>query len=477
MPIAVDGPVGLEAVRNELRESQTDTVSLCTSSKINPKAKYKPYRVDKIKDISDTDRESHYGLVPGHFASGAGQSAMTLEPWSNTWGSSHKPRAGVDWCRLTDFAGYIHTAGSYVCSVRMYTSNPNDPDVPMGPPDSNNNFEARIYADIELDSYNRNLTLADFPAVRNMYFTLLFGASEGGELFGAGTVYGVQSASAISDSAGKLRPEYESGLLKLTLPVTQAMYNSVFNNEAGGGPWSSMIVCLAPKLTINADTHAVSGGIDQNNLVSLDMWADGFRHVIFNTRIDKFAIPPVSAYVTIGVTAAPTSILLSLASYENSTRKLTVEVNSVLPTITISPEDIPLPDYNLTEMDIKLAVRLKKGTTNTYFAGDWYAPSCYIEKNRGGVDILHYNNDPGEGTAVVRITVPSSVAAGTYTVEVAVLLTATGIYYNPSENKTYQCDAESWDTDLQDPWTEGSGGALPNGIYTETISIGTITIS
>ena len=481
MPIAKSGPVGLEAVRKELGENKTDTVTLCTSPKINPKAKYKPYKVDTPKELSNdpaTDPRANmeilmdgarvkapYCLYPEGFD--FKPQNFTGKPWHDAWSlenSPYRPKAGVDWCRLTDFAGYNRMADNFIHSVELYTNNPNDPNIPMGP--NSNGDPGRIYADIQVSPTEGGLTLNDFPDLRSMYYTLLFGHCEGADPFDA-EIYAAQ--------AGPVSDVTTAQQIRLVVDVDSEVYNSILNGGGGNDQWNTMIVCLAPKLTFKSGSQQITSSIDFSKLISLDMWNDGFVQARFNEKIDQFAIPPVSAYRRISAFAAPTSVSLSLNSYK--ARRLEVDVNEQLPKITIESDINSRAGYNLTEMDIKLVVRLIKGSSRAYFSGDWYTPSCHINKDSDGVDVLSYNNSPGEGVSTVGITIPSSVAAGTYTVEVAVLLTAKGIYYNSSENKTYQCYVEGRDTELQDPWTEGSDGELPEGIYTESVNIGTITIS
>lgn len=474
MPIPRQGPVDFEAVRAELGESLADDVTLCTSPKINKKAKYKPYRIDTFRDITDTDRngleaqlttaegggkvDAPYGLVPRGFAANGGRDKMTMLPWLDKWASDLKPRAYIDWSRITDFAGYNHKAGSFIHDVKLYTSNPSNPAVPMGP--AANGEPGRVYADITVSPMEGGITLYDFTDLRGMYFTLLFGFSEGADPFASGAkVYGAQ-AGPVSDAT-------TAQVIKLMVNVNQDVYNSIANNTAGD-PWNTMMVCLAPKLTFMTGSQEITGSIDFSKLVSLDMWGDGYTQVRFNTDIAHYQKPPVSAQRHVQASASPLDFYLSSPVYNSSHRTVTAELTSQLPEITILESGT---NYELSTVEIRIAVRM--GNYQYVFMSPLLSRSC-VRKVSGSKVTLDYDRDPPEA---VSFNVPASVPAGTYATEVALLVMASGIMY--SGGTATACDitcGEDQDS-LAEPWYENAGIFPDHALFTYTKSLGNITIS
>lgn len=473
MPIPRQGPVDFEAVRAELGESEADDVALCTSAKINRKAKYKPYRIDTFRDITDTDRtgmhvqltaaegggtvKAPYGLVPRGFAANGGFGAMTMLPWLDKWANDCKPRAGVDWCRITDFAGYNQKAGSFIHDVKLYTNNPKNPSVPMGPATASEPV-GYIYADITVSPMEGGITLADFSSIESMSglrYTLLFGHSEGNDPFDS-TVYAAQAEVSAS----------YSGLVKLRIDVTQSVRNQIIGAAGGNDAWNVAMVCLAPPLTLKSGTQEVTGSIDFSKLVSLDMWGDGFVSVLYNTDVARSSQPAVSAHRHVLAEASPLDFYMSSPVYNSSHRTVTAEMTSQLPEITILESGA---DYELSTVEIRVAVRMG----SHQFMSPLLSRTC-SRKVSGSKVTLDYDRDPPEA---VSFNVPTSVPAGTYATKVALLVMASGVHY--TNGTATACDIHNDDQDaLSEPWYEDGSGTFPDyAIFTFTKSLGNITIS
>lgn len=102
----VSAPVGIADVQHALGSARSDLATLCSSQYINPMAKYKPVRYNKIDALTDAERLStRYGMgatVPSYAANNA-------NPSNIVW-TYEKVRVNTDWSRLTDFNGYFHRA-------------------------------------------------------------------------------------------------------------------------------------------------------------------------------------------------------------------------------------------------------------------------------------------------------------------------------------------------------------------------------
>lgn len=113
-------PVGVEDVRRVLGEASTDIGTLCTSDKINRWAKFKPYAINQIAPISDAQRAQFgYGIVNIPYYTSPYDMAVFIHneslmqdggvPVLSEYFTYSKPyETGPK--RLSDFAGYDHTA-------------------------------------------------------------------------------------------------------------------------------------------------------------------------------------------------------------------------------------------------------------------------------------------------------------------------------------------------------------------------------
>lgn len=99
----VTAPVSMKDVENAVGVPQSaGLASQCASPNINPMAKYKPVRYNKIGELTEMERIStRHGFGSQAVPSFTGGD----ENPSITW-TYDRVRAGTDWARLTDFDGY-----------------------------------------------------------------------------------------------------------------------------------------------------------------------------------------------------------------------------------------------------------------------------------------------------------------------------------------------------------------------------------
>lgn len=99
-------PVGVHDVQSALGTAANDVATLCAHNSINPMAKYKPVRYNKIGELTETERIStRYGFGSQAVPTFTGGDSNP----SITWVYYHV-RVGTDWARLTDFDGYYPRA-------------------------------------------------------------------------------------------------------------------------------------------------------------------------------------------------------------------------------------------------------------------------------------------------------------------------------------------------------------------------------
>lgn len=106
VPVEITDPAAV------LGENSLDVVTLCTSPKINPAARWKPIRHSSYRtldpaqrkgEINDNARGVYYGVKC------AAPQARLYELHGADY-SYEGVRSGVDWSRLDDFVGYFHNA-------------------------------------------------------------------------------------------------------------------------------------------------------------------------------------------------------------------------------------------------------------------------------------------------------------------------------------------------------------------------------
>lgn len=463
MPISRNGPADVEAVRQELGESSADIATLCSSSKINKKAKYKPYSIGSYTDLTDSQLASYnYGLTIQGLDASKGYANMKMLPWTNNW---HPPVVGQDWCRIDDYAGYNQKAGSYVHSVKIYTDNPHSENIPMGPSSASATNGGRIFADIVLSEMDGGITLADFSGTKNLYYTLLFGPTEGADLFDTNNkVWVAQSEGTVAG----LKADGYSGLLRLTINVTWEAYQAVYNNA--NGEWSRAIVCLAPYCPTVSGTQRLSGTIDPSRLISLDMWNDGFVSTWFYTQIDRYSQPRPTLHKTVAVNVDKSQIHLASISDTSVAHSFRLNVAPLPEVVMVHPNET----VGFSVMHVQLAVQLGSHVFKTTL----YESSCSVGDSSGRT-VLRYNNDYGQGDAEFTVQVPSNIPSGTYAPVVSLILHAYGTYYDSTVERTTECEISDDSDYLYDSWAESESGVdFPEyAVYSDKFSLASVTIS
>lgn len=106
----ITAPVSTDDVSQILSVASHDVATLCSSGKINPASKCKPIRVDQPESLTDAQRMGNGtdGLYYGVRVKQNGTGLYNID--SSGMYEYVGVRAGVDWARLDDFVGYVHTA-------------------------------------------------------------------------------------------------------------------------------------------------------------------------------------------------------------------------------------------------------------------------------------------------------------------------------------------------------------------------------
>lgn len=517
MPIPKSGPVGAESVRKELGERKTDTVTLCTSSKINPKAKYKPYKfnhvkkldgtwsVDKPGDLTDADIKSiNYGMTPEGFERvPVGNLAEFI---GKPWGQWQPPEADKDWCRLTDFAGYTTVgADKNMSNVLLYIHRSNDGD-PMQPLENQ-----YICAEMTLmPSSSGILSITDFTntfsniSFGDMCFTLLFGGTDAAQMFHSGQIFGVQSAAL---------KEYAEGthILKLRLKVTP----SVIAEIEKSGDFNMYCVCLCPELVFAGtqddgnsgegphDLYVVDnpvkvtgikfppGGtqaVNEQHFISLNMWNDGFVSAHLSTGIGKWTQPAPSD--TQQISAYPSSPYADLDVPFSSGNALKIGTNGgELASVIFTDDWQNKSNYSFTKGTVRLAVVLFAGSATYYGAKIIHQQAIGITTS-GGKKCLQFSSEQfqsAEYEMILRGTgrdFNADVPKGTYRAQVGLIYEAEGQYYNDATNKTVRCVLTAYGDENAEQYAEhwkeivdASGFFPDDAVYTAPLNYVDIVIS
>lgn len=106
----ITAPISTDDVSTVLQVASHDVATLCSSTKINPASKCKPIRFDKVGSLTDAERMGNGsdGLYYGVRVKQEGTGLYNID--SSSMYEYVRVRAGVDWARLDDFEGYVHTA-------------------------------------------------------------------------------------------------------------------------------------------------------------------------------------------------------------------------------------------------------------------------------------------------------------------------------------------------------------------------------
>lgn len=259
-------PVGVEDVRRILGVSSTDVKTLCTSPKINKYSRYKPYAIGSYATLTDEELSAaNYGMIPKYikFVDYVATD-LGIMPWGQT------PGIGTaNFGRLSDFDRYDHTSAKSINGVRIYSTAGTSYTTPIYT-DGTQRREGLIgEVDIQLTT---GLIFEDFSMsigserqkIGDYYLTLVLTSLD----IGGGMFWVAQDERTIK--------EYNGRKAMVTMYTTDIPRDDLDNL----GP-NFVAVGLCPKLTISDDyTIPNSGTIP--SLVSLDIWADGFTHMVYN---------------------------------------------------------------------------------------------------------------------------------------------------------------------------------------------------
>lgn len=494
--IPKDGPVDVAAVYTELGEPPTadgyDVAYICSNpnGKINPRAKFKPYRVDKFEELTDADRQSiNYGMVPKGFIN-TGKWKFEAE----LWGQWQPPVPGTHWCRITDFAGYVgEDRQESMSDIKLYIQ-PSNPAAPMQPwKGTVNGMTCKICAEVSLlNNDGLELSIADFShmvgnstlKLSDMYFTLLWGAVDDSELFGATPLYGVQSELKLSGYTSS-----STHNIKLELPLTTAM-TTAMESSGNDGAFNVYCLCLAPKLTINSN-HQVTGNVSIPSLVSLNMWNNHLDTIIFSEGLGTWNTASAewdTKYISGG--ANPPTVAFVGTSGVWVDGSLVIENNFSFPDIIFDAAwQQTTPKYDLSKLQVMAVATLRNVSTNkTYYgySSPFHSVKCSVtDIDRDGTN--YKGIKIGGDKQCNEILIPKSsftlqgdkqniVPAGTYQVKAGLCITAQGSYYDMTANKNYSCILDGSGNEGSsewDEWVEASEEFFPaRAVYTTSVTFG-----
>lgn len=466
MAIPKDGPIGLETVCRELGETKSDVGSLCSSPKIDKRAKYKPYKFNHVKkvddtwsvdrpgDLTDKDRaDINYGMTPTGIErvddGGLGEFV------GKAWGQWQPPTPDTDWCRIDDFAGYNASGESTtVGDVRMYIKPFRDDD-PMQPLK-----DSYICAEMLLAATASNfLRITDFknPVSKKPFselcFTLLFGKSDGSDLFERDKVFAVQSAPL--GQYGE-----EAHILKLRLKVTDTVANVI---RTGGDGYNIYVVCLCPKLThVSAQDDGNSGvgphdvytvdnpvlvtanSFQFTDLISLNMWDNGFASTHFSEDIGTWTAPAPTTRTLVNAYAESPWPELDTPVYANNALGIGT-TGGDLSTIIIASDYQSSNAYRFDNGTVRLAVFLYNSSGRYYGSKIIHQQTIGVTENAAGKKCLQFSSERFQAetySMVLRGTdrdFNADVPKGTYNMQIALFYEAYGTYFNSETNKSTRC--------------------------------------
>lgn len=226
-----------------------DLAYICgnTHGKINIYAKYKPYKINTPKEITDSDRLSaNYGMAP----KSVGLNNINEET-DLLWGQWSAPVKDVDWSRLNDFIGYNHSAISCIDKIEMGNSLTGsiipvkkstvyENNTPFG-------YNATLYFNI-----NAELSIGDYwintvsNLIKTYRLTLVIGADIDG--LDSGNIVYAQSEKTVEEGLS-------SGLMTVYLPTDTDEFYDLMNVNINK---NIVFLCLAPTASNNSLSTVVS---------------------------------------------------------------------------------------------------------------------------------------------------------------------------------------------------------------------------
>lgn len=254
-------PVGVEDVRWALGENTLNIGWLCTSNKICKYSRKKPYAFGGPNALTDEVRKNNnYGMVPKFIMLVSYPSSnMGLAPWGQ-WSLP----ASDQFKRLSDFDGYIRTAGKFVTAVRIRSTTGEQYTTPIY--SDNSPREEGLIGEIDLNN-TEGLRFEDFKFndgqdFGNYYLTLLLLSQDIGG-----------SGAWVAQAEMPIR-QYSAGTVRVFMWTTRIDRQSL--STLGS---NFVVLGLCPRMPIGEDYTVESF---PTSILSLDMWADGFRQMVYN---------------------------------------------------------------------------------------------------------------------------------------------------------------------------------------------------
>ena len=266
----ISRPVAVSDVQAVLGTAETRISALCRHPAINRFARCKPYNFGGILRDGITEsirREGNFGMAPTLLGIGYIEQTCLTPPWGQ-WTPPEGTYPSRP-CRLGDFDGYNSLAGKYITGFELRSSagpqhtlpiyrNPQYPQAEAG-------LTARIFTDNTAD-----LRLSDFAvngvSLGDMYLTI-----------------GVADVDLTRVHVAQARvPVGDDSVDGLNVEIVTTRIDEL----AAFSPGNKVFAGLFPrKLDIDEQYRCADfGSADLSTLYSLDMWADGFRQVVYNRQ-------------------------------------------------------------------------------------------------------------------------------------------------------------------------------------------------
>lgn len=525
--IPKDGPVDVVAVYTELGEPPTadgyDVAYICSNSygtdkykKINPRAKYKPYKLphlkagslteelaDKFTDLTDEDRKTiNYGMTPKGF------DVKNHIPVALLWGQWEPPVPGVNWCRINDFAGYCSDDTiSGMSGIKLFCD-PSSPAHPMQPLHPRLG-ESWLRANMTLTApQEHELSVWDFKNTYNaisfndMCFTLLFGVSDGSEFFDSGIVWAVQSPPL---------SQYEDGNawnIKMRMKITDGENGMAKHFTGNGDDCLLYCVCLCPPLVFDGSnyTSRTLTDIESDNpkrvtaitrpngsnlslsqfvevAVSLNMWEDGAPTIYlwqdFGTNIGGGSTTNYKGVKKVTGHAEPETPDISYNGCTNGTMHF--RYNGDLIKIILGSEWQSRTDYNLSNGYVKLAIRLSRSgyIYETSSIEPISSEGIIVESNSSdGKYIAFFATEPPTTFSVSLSDFGKTIPDGEYKLDVALVFIADGTYKGSDGLYKTVLDTDGSSDYIKDGWGDSQNPQLPvDGVYTKSLTFNNVQIS
>lgn len=327
----ISRPVAVSDVQAVLGTAETRISALCRHPAINRFARCKPYNFGGILRDGITEsirREGNFGMAPTLLGIGYIEQTCLTPPWGQ-WTPPEGTYPSRP-CRLGDFDGYNSLAGKYITGFELRSSAGQQYTLPIyrNPqyPQAEAGLTARIFTDNTAD-----LRLSDFAvngvSLGDMYLTI-----------------GVADVDLTRIHVAQARvPVGDDSVDGLNVEIVTTRIDEL----AAFSPGNKVFAGLFPrKLDIDEQYRCADfGSADLSTLYSLDMWADGFRQVVYNRQ----------APVKFGTGGAGGT----------APEKETVVVRA-----TASRKQFDIAEYSYSEYESSLSLRPQVNLGSDYIAWD-----------------------------------------------------------------------------------------------------------